>query len=786
MRSSNRWRNSSRLSLLLLLAWACNEPTEPPRSPNPDRPGLIASRTTTPALCEKNWLYMNDGEWTDKYEWLPSGAPTPTDEVCLTAGTTGNESYRITVSPDSAGHWGTADSIYVGPGADVTLDLRTGMVVYEELVIDAGATLTILADSFIVNIRDVINNGTLVFDGGRLTFAGVLENRGTLTMRDSWLMPWTRRLNNTGLLQLDDATVEVDTLINSGDLHAVNDPEIRVVRHMEMNGGRVLGSGTLTVTEQSSARPAPTLVWSGGTLPLRSGSTGRASLVLRDVDLTLNSGAGGGAVDFAYSGSVAGHVGPTIDLSAFSTLWLRPPTGAPPNQSVVVDGTVSGYYVSSANPVVLNGVLHNSSWFMAPTFVNNGQILIDNDLTFDGSGGYLFRNRGTVSGGELELRDGTMVAEPSGTVDAAIRVTSGAKLLAAGTLSDVRVDHGTLAPEPGIATLTVGSLALSDSSTVALELAGISQFDRLAVLGDASFAGTLEVSQIGGFAGGFCGQLLTPIKQNNSATGTTPGHFRSVRSFPSGVPQGWRARVESDSVILAGYDPTQMLNRRPQASTVAEGGQAVTTDVCLGGPRPASPVTFSVSAVRGQLSSTPNSLTFTSANFDLPQRLRVTAVDDAVSEGPHGDSLSLTTSTVAPPYAGTRTTLPLSIVDNEPGVDLGVAIVFSDPPPTVNQAFELTVRVTNYGPGASTGSVLSVPNLAGATLQNSYGSTCTMSGATLQCPLGALASGAWTEVTLVLRAGATPGTFPGSFRIRGRDWDNVTANDSVPWVLTVN
>jgi hypothetical protein len=71
---------------------------------------------------------------------------------------------------------------------------------------------------------------------------------------------------------------------------------------------------------------------------------------------------------------------------------------------------------------------------------------------------------------------------------------------------------------------------------------------------------------------------------------------------------------------------------------VTEGGATATYAVVLNS-QPTADVTIAVATDR-QTTVSPTSLTFTTANWNVPQTVTVTAVDDAVVEGVHTSTIS--------------------------------------------------------------------------------------------------------------------------------------------------
>ncbi len=96
--------------------------------------------------------------------------------------------------------------------------------------------------------------------------------------------------------------------------------------------------------------------------------------------------------------------------------------------------------------------------------------------------------------------------------------------------------------------------------------------------------------------------------------------------------------------------------------TVFEGGATDTFSISLKS-KPTSTVTVSLSG--SQITPSPTSLTFTSLNWNIPQVVTVTAIDDSNYESGHSDTLSITDSSSDPNYNNLTSTVTVSIVDND-------------------------------------------------------------------------------------------------------------------------
>jgi len=101
-------------------------------------------------------------------------------------------------------------------------------------------------------------------------------------------------------------------------------------------------------------------------------------------------------------------------------------------------------------------------------------------------------------------------------------------------------------------------------------------------------------------------------------------------------------------------------------STVAEGagGATVTLNVRLH-TQPTAPVTVNLNG-GGQLSFDTPILTFDSSNWNIPVPVTVSAIDDAIAEGPHTGTISFFNTSADPLYNNIITApITLNIIDND-------------------------------------------------------------------------------------------------------------------------
>jgi predicted extracellular nuclease len=100
------------------------------------------------------------------------------------------------------------------------------------------------------------------------------------------------------------------------------------------------------------------------------------------------------------------------------------------------------------------------------------------------------------------------------------------------------------------------------------------------------------------------------------------------------------------------------------STNIAEGGTTDTYDLVLN-TQPTATVTITVTP-DSQITTSANTFTFTTANWNIPQTVTVTAVDDAVVEGLHNGTISHTAASTDTNYNGISIpSVTASITDND-------------------------------------------------------------------------------------------------------------------------
>jgi predicted extracellular nuclease len=137
--------------------------------------------------------------------------------------------------------------------------------------------------------------------------------------------------------------------------------------------------------------------------------------------------------------------------------------------------------------------------------------------------------------------------------------------------------------------------------------------------------------------------------------------------------------------------PTPGVTVSPTTVSATEGGATGSFTVVLGS-QPTADVTFAVTP-DAQVTTSVNSLTFTNANWNTAQSVTVTAVDDAVVEGPHNGTVVLgAVTSTDPAYAGINPAdVTVTITDND---SAPVACAAVDTPIGSVQGSGATVAIT--------------------------------------------------------------------------------------------
>lgn len=234
----------------------------------------------------------------------------------------------------------------------------------------------------------------------------------------------------------------------------------------------------------------------------------------------------------------------------------------------------SGYNAST--PLTLGGDVTNNSTSTqtlalaldlpaARTFQTSpGNIVLTGPISGAGSliktgPGSLFVWSSLLLGGNIEVQQG-LLSLNGRTILGELIISAGATLGGTGTMEGNVLNRGTLSPGNSIGTLTIaGDYQQTSTSSLDIEIASPSSFDRLVVSGRASLAGTLQIVPYGG------NPLAYGQKYEFLQAGSISGSFDTINA-----PNGFRGRFVSSSttgtLLIAPESYTQVATTHNQRS----------------------------------------------------------------------------------------------------------------------------------------------------------------------------------------------------------------------------
>ncbi|MBI2297123.1 MAG: hypothetical protein HYU76_14055 [Betaproteobacteria bacterium] len=414
--------------------------------------------------------------------------------------------------------WTNAGTVNVNDGS---LDLNGATAVFNN---QAGATFNMAAGNTSPN--PVFGNNALAQFNNAGTFnqdaASAKAIGGTLTF------------NNQAGGAVNVNAADLNIAVGGNDAGAYDVDAGRTLQFSATRtlgaGASLTGSGTVSVTGGTLSVDANVTTPSTLTLALNSGTLGGTGNVVMNGPFNWSGGTVTGAGTFTTSGTstLTGNVAHTLNSRTWNnagtvnvndgSLDLNGATAVFNNQAGATFNMAAGN--SSPNPIFGYNILAQ---------FNNAGTLNQNAPANKAVGSNLtFTNQ---SGGTMNVNAGTLTVSPfnSGTNSGTINIASGATLSTSnnslinastgiirgsGTLnlgSGTLTNNGTIRPGGSPGTLTVtGNLTLNTGSVVDIELASGLVSDVLAVSGNASLAGTLNVIPFGGYQGN-SGDLFTVI-----------------------------------------------------------------------------------------------------------------------------------------------------------------------------------------------------------------------------------------------------------------------------------
>ena len=402
------------------------------------------------------------------------------------------------------------------------------------VTVNSGGTLLINAGVEPIQIGPLSGSGTVnLFENNGLavnigldvssTFSGTLEGSPVSNVSGAPLFI----LNGPGTLRLDGTTTLLGVIVvNGGTLDLDSSTALSDNTFITVGaGGRIVVNGmnlpTAGLTDYT-AGPAGSIVLNGGSLTVEPSSAAHGAILnfAGNISGTGGFGINGAGITQTLSGNST-YSGATIITAG--TLVAGSTTALSAASAFTVDGTLdlSGFDETigsltgtgtvtnnGSNLAILTVGNDNSSTSFSGDLTNGGHSLGltkigGGTLTLSGFNGYLGPT--TINGGTLSVT-GTLA-------NSAITVNSGGTLAGDGTLGGPVTISGGGILAPGIptpatvGTLTVGSLTLNSSSILNYALGIPNQIggtanDLVVVSGNLTLAGSLNISNVGGFGEG--------------------------------------------------------------------------------------------------------------------------------------------------------------------------------------------------------------------------------------------------------------------------------------------
>jgi autotransporter-associated beta strand protein/T5SS/PEP-CTERM-associated repeat protein len=417
------------------------------------------------------------------------GNATWTTQQTLTIGSSGNGGQVFV----TAGGNVTAGSIELGAAAGVTGSLSViNSTVTTENIIEGGGTgsvsfsgaqLKLLGGTSVVDTllidgfapgAVVVGAGGLTVDtqGGNAQITTILSGNGSLTKVGAGRLRLTAANTYSGGTQINGGVLEVanDLALGTGNV-AMGTAELRASSNTTLSGNLSSGiqlisvSGNQTGTFSAAAgqsltiAPLDFLLVAGSTM--RVGSAGNNGTVIfaptgavalpADADVFVDSGtlqAGNGGLIFLAD------IAESVTVAAGATLDFNDQVSGGAVGNLLGSGTVR---IGSQGSSVLSV---NSGNFSGSLF-GTGNLAKQSSGTLVLSGTNTLTGETTISGGTLQV-NGSL---GDGLVD----VQAGGTLGGTGTVFDVELNGGALAPGASAGTLTVGDLYWN-SGTLLFEL----------------------------------------------------------------------------------------------------------------------------------------------------------------------------------------------------------------------------------------------------------------------------------------------------------------------------
>ncbi len=572
--------------------------------------GLTGGLTESVQAATCTWNGSVSIDWTNPSNWTDCGVPEVSDNVVIPAATT----YSPTI-PTNLESFYTVASITIDSGATLTIMKSAGVNAATWTI--NGSLVANAADSPIyINFNGgtgsgVVNNiGTITKEGtDDLFIYSTFNNSGDLIFQDGVVL--IRGGIHTGTFQGKDLFLGVDVAGQTYNFNSGSDIQVTqlfarlgtvniVGRYWPPDSGSALvvqpSGGTVAVNFKNGANvirmAEKTFINYGSKLTLEAQVYNYTMQ-----ELTIDYGGELQNLDdlmvsnkFDWkAGKLSGANGKTTIGSG--TVFTMGTSVYTQNDFTLDGHTLVNNAVANWNKrnlTLLNSaVIENNGTFNAnatttmsagasESFINNGNfykntasttttmnVPFTNDGIVQVNAGSLVFQQGMDNGENTTINLGGGILNPGET----LILDTGDSLIGSGTLDSNLVNAGTVSPgsSPGIITVD-GDYTQESLGSLAIELGGTTagtDYDQLVVTGEATLAGTLDVSLIPGFTPS-AGQNLT-IMTYASHT----GEF-DMLNLPS---------LPGDLEWVLEYGPTALLLKIPSSTAL---GSISGTVSCVG------------------------------------------------------------------------------------------------------------------------------------------------------------------------------------------------------------
>lgn len=471
-------------------------------------------------------------------------------------------------------------AVRVDPGATATIDVAiSGVGGVEKL--DTGTLVLDAANSYTGGTA--LSGGTLVLGDAQALGTGTLtaaagtnlDSNQALAVGNAVVLGGALNLVGSNDLTLSGAISGAGSLIKNGASTLTLDGANSYV------GGSVLNAGTLAVGSNSALGVGSLSVLGTSTLS-NAIALALGNAVNLGADLTIAS-----ADDLALTGAISGAG--ALTKNGLGTLTLSGPnsfTGPVAVQAGVLATAAPGALGNSSAVDVAAGAglsLGSNTALGAVTGQGNVAILGGNTLqlgvnnvssTFAGSlsdAGNLEKvGAGTVQlTGTSTLGGATQITAGTLDVDGVLASTGGVTVATGGTLSGsgevaapVTVNDGGRLVATSGAVLTTGTLNLAPNASIDAFLGTPSTTGVLAVNGDLTLDGTLNITDIGGFGNGVYRLIdyTGALTNNGLGFGTIPGTIDLTQlALQTGLSQQVNVVVSAPGTNVQFWDGAQTL-----------------------------------------------------------------------------------------------------------------------------------------------------------------------------------------------------------------------------------